>query len=259
MPEKMAFCERVGVNVLAQLGSNEATAELYRKRLPRVVVAPCHAGGLDERLFTPGPPLDRRPIDIGFRGGQEPEYFGHQERAAIVAAVKPEACARGLKTDMSMRPGDRFGPEEWAEFLKRCRAQLGTEGGTDFFDLEDRTRNRVNAYRREHPDASFEQLYEATMAPFKKSEGVRCRLITGRVIESAACKSVLMLYEGRYEGFIEPDKHYIPVAPDHRNLPEVFEKLEDPSYCTRLVEASYQMAIENFTFRKLIDGLFAHF
>ncbi len=258
MPEKMSFCERIGVNVLAQLGSSEEIAEIYRRRLPGVAVVPCHAGGLDERLFNPGPSLEKRPIDIGFRGEREPYYFGHQERAAIMAAVEPPARERGLMVDFSMRPEDRFSPTEWAAFLQRCKAQLGTEAGTDFFSVEDKTRHRVNAYMAANPGASFDGVYRETMAPFRESEEVRLRLITGRVVESAACKTVLMLYEGFYEGFIRPDEHYIPIALDHSNLDDAFDKLSDPTYCARLVEASYQVVLENFRFGKLIDNVLAN-
>lgn len=258
MPAKMAFCEHIGVDVLAQLGSNEEVRQLYCARLPGVTVVPSHAGGLDERLFSPGPPLDERPIDIGFRGEREPFYFGHQERATIMAAVDEVARNRGLVTDMSMRTADRFAPPEWAGFLKRCRAQLGTEGGTDFFSLEDRTRLRVNAYTRSHPDADFAEVYRATMAPYIETEYVRCRLITGRVIESAACKTVLILYEGHYEGFIRPNEHYIPIALDHSNLEEALDKLADTDFCNRLTEASYEVVREKFTFRRLIDEVFSY-
>ena len=72
MPKKMDFCERIGVNILVQLGTNTNTAKLYQTRLPGVVVANSHAGGLDERLFNPGHALEKRPIDIGFRGDPEP-------------------------------------------------------------------------------------------------------------------------------------------------------------------------------------------
>ncbi|RED44305.1 hypothetical protein [Aestuariispira insulae] len=253
MPEKMQFCERIGVDVLAQLGSNEFIASAYQKRLPAVKVVSSHAGGLDETLFYPGPPLDERPIDIGFRGEVEPYYFGHQERSWIMQAVQEAGEQRGLKLDMSMESKDRFDPNGWAGFLRNCRAQLGTEGGTDFFNLDDKVRYRVNAYREDNPSATFEEVFRDTMEPFKEKEWLRCRLITGRVIEAAASQSVLMLYEGHYEGYLTPDIHYIPIALDHRNLSEAFDKLSDSDFCLGLTEASYTLVREKFTFKNLID------
>ena len=175
-----------------------------------------------------------------------------------MVAVREASSKQNLKTDMSMSTKDRFMPQEWAMFLKNCKVQLGTETGVDFFDLEEKTRYRVNKFCCAHPDKLFNEVYEETMALYKNTQGMRCRLISGRVIESSACKSVLMLYEGEYEGYIKPDVHYVPVKLDHSNLDEALEKLKDIKFCNKLTEASYAVVKENFTFKKLIDDVFKH-
>tara|TARA_B100000963_G_scaffold341699_1_gene341664 strand:+ start:12958 stop:14061 length:1104 start_codon:yes stop_codon:yes gene_type:complete len=255
MPEKMKFCESLGINIFVQLGTSAVTSEIFRKRLNGIKILNGHAGALDQSTFFPGPLLDQRPIDIGFRGMNEPWYFGHQERSNLMNAIMQSLRNKKLVLDCSMDEADRFVPNIWADFLRNCKAQLGTESGTDFFDITEKVRYLTNNYTQKNKEADFNEVYDNVLNPLGDEYKIKCRLISGRVIEAAASKSVLILYEGKYEGYMEPDEHYISISKDHRNLDEAMDKLSDLSLCNKLIENSYECVLENFTFEKQINYL----
>jgi hypothetical protein len=250
MPEKIAFCEELGVSlVVSQLSSPSAHA-LYRERLGCEVAA-IPSGALDPEVFVARTPAEERPVDLGYRAYESPIYLGHQERRELAERAGEAARRRGLRVDVSLDPAERFDEPGWAAFLDRCRAQLGSEAGGDFFELTDKTRNRVNAWTAEHPEAGADEVLERFFSG--RHADVSGRALSGRVVEAAGTRTAQLLLEGDYGGWFRPDEHYIPLRKDFSNLDEALDKLADRSLTARLTEAAYEVAIAELTYERLID------
>jgi hypothetical protein len=252
MPEKMRFCERLGLSLLVTQSTRGDVQQLYRDRLPGTAVTGIVNAGVDPELFVPRTPPAARPIDVGYRSYEAPWYLGHVDRTRI--ATELLARADGLRTDISLDRDARFDATEWAEFLDSCRAQLGCEAGTDFLELDDRTRVAVNAYLGEHPDATFDDVYERFFRDYENP--VSGRVLSARVAEAAATGTVQLLVEGAYDGYFEPDVHYVPVRKDFANVEEALAKLADHELCSAIAERARERA-EELVFERLIDSFTA--
>ena len=253
MPEKMAFGEEFGINVLVSQILAEPVLDLYRERLGCNVVAIPNTG-FDPSVFAPGPPLADRPIDIGYRAFDTPWYVGYRDRAVLAETFTRTRMA-GLRVDVSIDPNDRFDETGWATFLQSCKVQLGCEAGTDFFELDDHTRLGVNAYLDEHPNATFDDVAERFFLEYPSP--VSGRTISGRVIEAAATKTPQVLLEGAYGGLFQPGEHYISLQRDFENLDDVLTQLADLDRCERLAEAAFEVASARCTYNALITPLLA--
>ena len=250
MPEKMRFCDRLGLTLLVTMVPAARVQGLYRERLGCAVTT-LPSAGLDPEIFRPIRDLDDRGIDIGYRAADTPLYLGHDERRRIAEAFLERAPAAGFSVDISLSPADRFDQSAWAAFLNRCRTQLGTEAGGDFFELTDETRTKVNAYERVHPAATAADVIARFFPP--ERERIPVRTISGRHVEAAATKTTQVLFEGRYSGYFEPDVHYIPLRKDLADLDDVLRKLRDAGYCRKLADNAYETAIAELTYERLID------
>ena len=252
MPEKMTFADSLPVALLVSQSSSDAVQQLYRRRLGCAV---CNIPntGLDEALFTARTPWADRPIDLGYRADDAPPYIGHRERRAIAEFFGAAAARYGLTVDLSLNPKERFTEPEWAGFLDRCKGQLGVEAGGDFFELDDRTRTAVLEYQVEHPSATFEEIFAAFFANYGPS--VPIRIMSGRQVEAAGTRTVQILFEGRYDGYFDPDVHYIPLKKDFSNADEAIRKFRDPALCEELTGRAHRVATEQLTYRTLIDRL----
>jgi hypothetical protein len=250
MPEKIEFCERLGVSlVVSQLSSPDAH-DLYRARLG-CRVAPIPSGGLDTDVFVARTPAAEREIDVGYRAYDSPIYLGHRERRELAEHVADAARRRGLRVDVSLDGAARFDERGWAAFLDRCRAQLGSEAGADFFELTDETRNRVNAWVAEHPESSDDEVLERF---FRDRTGwISGRALSGRVVEAAGTKTAQLLLEGDYGGWFRPDEHYVPLRKDFSNLDEALDRLADRAAVGRMTQAAYEVAASELTYERLID------
>jgi hypothetical protein len=250
MPEKMRFCDDLPIRLLVSQCSSPAVHRLYRDRLGCEVVGIPNSG-LDTDAFRPVCEQAQRPIDLGYRAQDAPFYLGHTERRDIAAYFETHAAAFGVNVDISLDAADRLTVPEWARFLNRCKGQLGTEAGGDLFELTDRTRNAVNAFMAEHPDASFEDVRAHCLTG--ASDAVPLRIMSSRHVEAAGTKTAQILFEGGYDGYFEPDVHYIPLKKDFSNAGEAVARFRDPGVRQSIADNAYELARTMLTYERLLD------
>jgi hypothetical protein len=246
MPEKVAFAERLGVRLLVTQLDDPAAHELYRERLG-CEVAYVPYTGLDAEVFHPGPPLAQRPLDLGYRAFDSPLYLGHDERRRLVQAF---ADRPGIAADIVLGAEARLPEGAWADFLRSCRGQLGSEAGGDRFELTDETRLAVNALEASAGSVGVGEI-EARF--FSGPAGASGRALSGRVVEAAGTKTVQLLIDGRYGGFFRGGEHYVPLRRDLADADAALGKLQDDRLCADLVEAAHEVAATQLTYPRLLD------
>ena len=249
MPEKMAFCEQLPVGLLVSQSNSPLVHRLYRDRLHCEVIHSPNTG-YDPVMFAPTTAESDRPIDLGYRADDVPPYLGHNERREIAEYFQARAGDFGLRVDISLAGADRFAEPEWAAFLNRCRGQLGTEAGGDYFTLDDERRRHAIEYQKQHPLAGNAEIQNA-MSSFPK-RGVPLRILSGRNVEAAGTRTVQVLFEGHYDGLLRADEHYIPLRKDFSDVGDAIRKFRDLSFCARLVDNAQQVA-ESLRYDRLID------
>jgi hypothetical protein len=242
-----AAMREIGVNVLFTCAPPAVMTKVYPpKKLPGVTVVNCLTG------YVPAELLDRpvtapaeRPIDIGYRGRNVPAWLGElgQEKIRIGIRVRDEAPAQGLKADISFREEDRLYGEAWIDFVSRCKAMLGVESGASVVDFTGEIQRRVEAHVAKKPHTPFAELRDLY---FAKEEGkISFAQISPRCFESAALRTLMVLYEGSYSGVLEPWRHYVPLKKNHSNFDEVARILRDPTRIEEIVTCAYNEIARN--------------
>jgi len=255
MPEKLSFAKRMGISMLVTMNPDPRVQKMYENAIGcRVACLP--SSGVDSQIFFPDKPIERRAIDIGYRADRSPFYLGHDERWEIANFFKRVAINLGLKVDISLDFKDRLDSLGWASFLNKCRGQIGTEAGGGYFELDDRTRIQVNDFTRKNPDADMPTIHDLFFKDYK--DPLPNWMISGRHTEAAACKTVQILFEGRYNDYLKPDEHYIPLNKDFSNIDDVMQKFRDDDYCHRITENAYDLVMTELTYEKLIGKFSGH-
>ena len=250
MPEKMSFCEEIGVSLLISQSRSPAVHEIYRERLG-CAVAGIVSAGLDPAVFYPRVDREDRHIDLGYRVYRGPLFLGHDDRSRIADYFVEYGPRFGLNLSISLDPNERFPPRQWAEFLNQCKGQLGTEAGSDYFELSDDTRKKVNDFVECKPGATMAEISERFFKSYLNP--VPLRTISGRNAEAAGTKTVQILFEGEYDGYFQPDVHYIRLQKDFSNVEDVMARFRDESYCREVTDNAYEVAVQELSYEKLID------
>ena len=184
------------------------------------------------------------------------QYLANNEKE-LIANYFTTHLSEKYNLDISLDPTKRFSAAGYAKFLLSCKGQIGTESGYDYFSLTDSKRIQVNKFVGNHPNYSFDEIYKKFFSTYPL--GVSMRIISGRQVEAAACKTIQLLFEGCYSGFLLPDIHYIPLKKDFSNIDEALEKFEDESFCLKLTSNAYDLVSQRFTYERLIKDMITCF
>ena len=169
--------------------------------------------------------------------------------AADSSAMKSEfgrrfaAAAKGVAvTDISDDPADTIFGEAWPRFLGNSRFTLGSEGGSSLLDRDGEIRDRIVAYTAEHPDADSGDRVGLS-SPRRRSADFTT--ISPRVFEAAMAGCCPILVRGRLNDLIKPEEHYIPVAPDFRDIAAAVERLRDHEEAERIAARAEEALLGN--------------
>jgi hypothetical protein len=108
---------------------------------------------------------------------------------------------------------------------------------------------------RDHPTATLRELHDKFFS--EPPAGVPLRILSGRHVEAAGTKTVQLLLEGYYDGYLQADEHYIPLKKDFSNADEAIEKFRDRELCARLVDNAYRLATTELTYPRLLERVLA--
>ncbi|MBL8672509.1 MAG: glycosyltransferase family 1 protein, partial [Alphaproteobacteria bacterium] len=142
---KIAWLRRVRPDIVATQLLQEAGDWLYadvKAAVGAQVLSLPHA--LNPRAFRPGPPARERPIDLGARAAPYPPWIGDDDRRRIHDLFAANAFDPPLAVDLSQ--DERLDRADWAAFLARCRATVGTEAGSWWLERDDATALAVHAF-----------------------------------------------------------------------------------------------------------------
>jgi hypothetical protein len=184
-------------------------------------------------------PIRERPILIGYRGRDNGWWYGdlYQEKVTIGRRMQEICDARGLKTDIAWREEDRIYGDAWFRFLGNCKATLGTESGANVFDRDGSLALKVQRELVVNPSATYAEIH----AKFLREHDGRIVMnqIAPKMFEAIACRTALVLFEGRYSGILKPDRHFIALKKDSSNIDEVLRRLADDAALEAMAERAY--------------------
>lgn len=221
--------------------ASEATARvLYGGRVPRAETVSTLTGYLPTKLSARRVrPLGDRPIDVGYRGRSVPFWLGEfgQDKVRIAQGFRARAAAHDLRVDIEWEEEKRIYGRAWNRFVESCRCVLGTESGASIGDWDGSLHREVERYLESNPDASFEDVSHALLAPHEGN--LELRTISPRAFEAIALRTALIQFPGAYSGILEPWKHYIPLEKDFSNFDEVLAKIRDVDFLEAMTRRAY--------------------
>lgn len=266
-PKRFAFINDHGIETIYTLLDPQHFNDVYGRYTRVTDIVPTLTGYVSEELVAAARryarPDRERSIDVGYRGRELLPYMGRaaREKTTIAEEFKQRTAGLGLRLDIETKEFRRLYGADWFRFLGDCRASLGVEAGVSVFDLEGVVYERYNELRKEHPEASFDemvQLLAPIMDPWE--DRIYYRTISPRHFEAAVFRVCQVLFEGKYSGILEPGRHYIPLHKDFSNLDEVVEQLRDESARTRITAATFEDLITSgaFSYRGFVRAFDEH-
>lgn len=253
------WMERLGIDALFTTVPPEGLDFVYpRARFAKVDFIPTLTGYVpeDPSIDAFARPMAERELRIAYRGRSLSHHYGAlaREKYSIGVDVRRLAEARGLAVDIEVDEGRRIYGSDWYRFIGSARATLGTESGSNVFDID----GTLAKLADEHKDLRYEAFTERYL---REHEGlVRMNQVSPKIFEAIRLRTALVLFEGDYSGVVRAGEHYIPLAKDYSNIDEVFARLEDVAFLETMTRRAYDdvIATGRYSLRGFVEGVDAY-
>lgn len=203
-------------------------------------------------------PLRDRPVVVGYRGRDIGGRYGRLafEKLEIGRRMREICAERGIPHDIEWTDDKRLYGAAWYEFIGSCRANLGSESGSNVFDfdgaIEAKYKELMAARGGPVPYEEFRVYTDPIETLYDMGQ------VSPRVFEAAALRTPMILFSGRYSGLIEPDQHYIELKKDVSNIDSVLSRLDDLAALEAMADRAYDRLVASgdfsyWRFVQLID------
>jgi len=243
---------RMGINLMFTCAAERDFDAFYpQKKIPSLrEVHQNLTGYVSDSLRRPGlRARGPRKWDVGYRGRPPIYYMGllGQHKVRISHEMTALCEREGLSHNISCLEDDRLVGQDWLNFLRSTRVQLGSPSGTSMVDLHGKLIEGEHKYRAENPHASFDEVYKKILS---RHEGrMKIDTVSPRHFEYAATGATMAMVEGEYGGYLTAGEHYIPISPDYSNLDDVAAQIKNRKLCLDIADRAHDHLIASDEFR----------
>lgn len=194
-----------------------------------------------------------RTIDIGFIGAKYPLWIGDEVRNDFISRIESKSRQLELNTHFSV--GIRNQPaDQWANFLRRCKLTCGAEAGSNYLDRHGHIIARAKRFSLANPDANLSDLLHHCLDQVNV-DYCSGKAISSRHFEPIGTKTCQILVNGKYNGILLPDIHYLSVHENLSNLDEKIREGLDDERRKEISDNAYDFVLSNHTYGKRIEML----
>ncbi|MGE0608885.1 MAG: glycosyltransferase [Pirellulales bacterium] len=197
-----------------------------------------------------GETMRRKPIAerhnlICYRGREIGFWYGDLARQKVqIGEGMLEVCTQmGVSCDIRWDNESRIYGDAWFSFLSDSRAMLATESGSNVFDFDGSIKHRVEQALLEEPQATYASIHRRYVAAHEGR--IIQNQISPKLFEAIACGTLLVLFEGKYSGILEPWVHFLPLAKDFSNAREIIKRLHDDQFVETMTARAFTDIVES--------------
>lgn len=81
------------------------------------------------------------------------------------------------------------------------------------------------------------------------------KAISSRHFDAIGCKTLQIMFPGRFNDILRAGEHYVPLAPDFSNVAEVLDQLCSPAARREIVDRAYEHVMAGHTYRHRLERL----
>jgi hypothetical protein len=112
----------------------------------------------------------------------------------------------------------------------------------------------VSYYSDVYESLEFDETYERFFRDTKPCPAYS-KAISSRHFDAVGAKACQIMLEGRYNGILQADEHYIALRHDFSNADEAIERFLDQGYRQAMADRTYDYIMEHHTYRHRVDAI----
>ena len=206
-------------------------------------------------------PIEQRNISVGYRGRDIGPRYGKlgRQKYEIGVTMRSVCQENGLSYDIEVDEESRIYGDDWYRFIASCQTMLGTESGSNVFDLDGQLEAKLLELKANaNLDCWGFDVASAVTQQYETGDSMG--QISPRIFECASLKTALVLFPGRYSDVLVPNKHYIPLAADFSNIANVIDRINDKAELERIAQRTWEDLVrsEKYSYVVFAKNIAAH-
>lgn len=241
------YVSELGIDILYSVINEEHCFKLYPKeKFPYLRLIYNLTGYIPYKLEGfPRLPFPNKTTDVFYRGRDLPYQYGTlgMEKYEIGDKFKEASIKTGctLNLDIDSTEAGRIYGDAWYKSLSQAKTMLGTESGSNVFDMEGDLKQLIEEDKRE--GLTYDQIYEKRLK--QSEEQWHVNMISPKVFEAMVVGTVPILYEGGYSGVITAGRHYVSLKKDFSNINEVLTIISDEKHLQKIAATAIEEIVNN--------------
>ena len=243
-------CEKINflkIDVLYSCAPLEISKKIYKSLSPKTTILETLTGYAPENVNSKLiKPHCQRNFDVFYRARKLPFWYGKLAQDKYEIGEKfVSICEKKLKLNISTHEKDRVYGDSWLNNLMNSTATLGTESGASIIDFTGDFERDIAIFKYYNPKIEFHELPKL----YLESDGeIKIQVISPRIFEAIACKTLLILFPGNYSGVLDKNNHYLELEKDFSNINDVISIIKEKKITQEIVDCAYSDLIESNLF-----------
>lgn len=249
----------IDFNVLLTVVPQSQIEKVYpRKKFPKLKKINVLTGYVSDDLKAIKPiSYKSRKLDVIYRAHKVSACLGDLgfEKWDIAKKFNEYNKKYKLNSDVTYESKDRIYGQAWLDFLQTSKAALGTESGASIMDFDDSLRKKIEKIESEQPSLGYRDIRKKYLGSLNSK--VVMNQVSPKIFEYAACKTLMILYVGKYSGFIKPMVDFVPLKKDWSNFAEIVKILKDEAKCNEIIDHARRNLIDSrkFSYKSYIKKI----
>ena len=197
-----------------------------------------------------------KSIDIGYRTISS-VYWGRFNliKSQIASLFLDKTKSLNMKCDIKVGKENFYSGDKWYDFLSKCRYTLGVEGGSRILDWDGKLFKTVNDLSKNKNSTDI-TCYQDVLSNYKEGE-INVIAISPRHLEACLTKTVQILVEGKYNGILRPNIHYIELKKDFSNIDNILSTINDESRRIQIADNAFRdIALSGkYTYKNMVQDI----
>ena len=255
------FINKYFVNTVFTVAPKSEIRKIYRTvDFKKIIFFTVLTGYIDTNVvkYVKNKKIEKRLFCIGYRAHAEAGWGTFNlKKIEIGKLFEQHYKEKNLPSSIKFGADNFFLGYDWIDFLLKCKATVGIEGGSNILDWDGSHAQKIEILKKKNLNLTKKEISLLE----KNITKINLKALSPKHLEACITKTCQVLVEGNYNNILKAWVHYIPLKKDYSNLKKVIKLVSDDKIIKKITDKAYKDVVQsgNYTYEKFVEFVLSKF